>query len=294
MEITKEKIWITGASGFIGTRLVRSLAQAGYDIIALVRDSSKYSNTASIQYHNYNLTAQAQELMTLPIPDYIIHTAYIPYDRDHPQAIAENLSGTAILLEAGRKYNVKKLLFFSSQSAHSDASSSYGKSKFEIESILCGPGEIALRLGLVVGDGSGLYGRIKTIINKSPIVPLIGGGNQPVHLLWDEDLLEIVRLILRSPLSENLLHIAIPQALPIKNLYYKMASDMKKNPRFISLPYWPFDILFWLIALMPFDLGVSTENLDGLKQLTNFSPADNNYFKFNYTPLERMKCQSFS
>lgn len=289
METTKEKIWITGASGFIGARLVHSLAQAGYEMIALVRDCSKYTNTASVRYFKYDLTSKAEALRSLPIPDYIIHTAYIPYDKYHPQARAENLSGTALLLEAGRNYRVKKFLYFSSQSAHSEAHSFYGKSKYEIESLLDGPNEMALRLGLVVGEGSGLYGRIKNILLKSPFVPLIGAGNQPVHLLWDVDLLEIVHLILSSPLSERLLHIANPQSVPIKELYHKMARDMNKNPSFVSLPYWPFDIFFRILSFIPFDLGVTKENLDGLKQLKTFLPTDHNYYTYNYTSLDRMK-----
>ena len=51
-------IWITGASGFIGNKLVDYLGQSNDKIIALVRQPEKYKNhtvSANISYHSFDL-----------------------------------------------------------------------------------------------------------------------------------------------------------------------------------------------------------------------------------------------
>lgn len=287
-------IWITGASGFIGNKLVDYLGQSNDKIIALVRQPEKYKShsvSSNISYHSFDLLDPEQWLNSLPKPDCIIHCAYQPFNNTNKNASVVNYNATKSLVEYARNNGKARFIYLSTQSAHSDAKSVYGKSKLEIENILNQPNEYVLKLGLVLGNGQGLSTKIKSLLNKSKFIPLIGGGKQPIHYIADTDLLSIVDQIVKNRDVNNvqLYHVANPNAITIKSLYEYMSRKIGKSNIFLSLPYWIFDILFYCLELLPINLPVNRENLLGLKCLKYFNNEEHSYYPYLYKSIDEIE-----
>ena len=118
----------------------------------------------------------------------LIHTAYMPFKPGN-DAGRKNIDATLGLYEQCKKQGVL-FVFLSSMSAHENALSDYGKHKYELEQKLGKENCLIFKLGLVLGK-HGLFSRIQATVKKTGLAVLVGGGNQPIQVLYMGDLLEL-------------------------------------------------------------------------------------------------------
>ena len=245
-------IAITGANGFIGTGLVKHLSIAGYQVIALVHHIPKDKITG-VEYHYYDLGEQPDAALFKGV-DTLIHLAF-SFTRPRQSEPDINLEAAKHLLAL----NLKQYIFISSFAASADAKSYYGQCKHELESVFVG--HTIIRPGLVVGDG-GLFSRLRAQINKSPFVPLIAGGKQPMQLIALADLIAAIEKLVISE-TAGIFNLAHPKAITYKQVIVVASADSKRKPVFI--PVSP-PIIRNIIRVARF-LGkrnISEDNLDGL------------------------------
>ena len=125
-------ILITGATGFIGTQLVLSLAKASLDknlnvkLILVVRDKKKAQNLFLQEIHFSKIKIIEQDI-NKPINykgkvDYIIHTASNTSSKSFVKTPVEtintNLNGTKNILEFAKQNNVKSVVYLSSMEVY--------------------------------------------------------------------------------------------------------------------------------------------------------------------------------
>lgn len=116
-----EKILVTGASGFIGGRIVRQLALAGRPVKALVRASSsrrfaKGLPEGMVEVVEGDVMVEHTVYRSLAGCDRVFHVAAMTkfWDRD-PNAIeATAIQGTEAVLTAARKRGVRRVVYTSS------------------------------------------------------------------------------------------------------------------------------------------------------------------------------------
>ncbi|NTW82885.1 MAG: SDR family oxidoreductase [Chlorobiaceae bacterium] len=117
------KILVTGATGFIGSRLVEKLVSTSDQIFVLVRKTSDLSALADvrskIQLVYGDITDRASVEAAMPGMDYVYHTAGITYmgDRKNDQLYKINVDGTRNILQAAAAAGVKRVLHVSSITA---------------------------------------------------------------------------------------------------------------------------------------------------------------------------------
>jgi nucleoside-diphosphate-sugar epimerase len=100
-----------------------------------------------------------------------------------------NVQGTAKLFAKARSVGVSRLVLISTMSAYPGCISLYGRAKMEMERIAADYGALILRPGLVYGErAGGMYGSLEAQVQKSRVIPLIGGGDQVLYLVHEEDL----------------------------------------------------------------------------------------------------------
>jgi dihydroflavonol-4-reductase len=114
------KVFLTGASGFIGGNLARKLAENGYEINALVRKSSNLIGLEGLpvkifygDLHDREAIANAVKGCTA-----CFHVAarYSFWERDNSVFYLSNVEGTKNILNACRNEGVKKIIYTSSES----------------------------------------------------------------------------------------------------------------------------------------------------------------------------------
>lgn len=256
------KIAITGATGFIGGELVKYFTAQGHEVLKLQRQSVRRADERFYDVRSIN------SIPNLDGVDALIHTAFVRYDKQlMPDAADMNIRAALVLENACHKTNTK-FVFLSTMSAHSQAISQYGKHKYDIEQQLDLSESLVFKLGLVIGE-KGLFNTIKTTIQKSNIIPLVGNGVQPIQTVTVGDVCKVIEKGIQLKLS-GIYIVGTEQVYTIRDLYAAIAKCLGKNPTFVSLPYWMLSAAFKTIEVLHIPFNLSNENLLGLKQLKAF------------------------
>jgi nucleoside-diphosphate-sugar epimerase len=267
---SKPTVAITGASGFVGSALIEYFANKGWHVVGLVRRPSDSSNK-NITYRSYDITEPLGK-NTLSGVDYVVHTAYIKYGRKHPDAMELNIAGAKNLLISCKKQGVKKSLFMSTMSAHDNATSVYGRQKLAIEKLFVDAGGVALRSGLILGDG-GIVADMAQFMRSKHIVPVIGGGRQPLQTIAIYDLARVIEAALTKD-ATGLFTVATPQVYTYKAFYQALAHSLQIKVAFIPVPYYALLGAFNVAAALRLPLNLGADNLRGLKQLRSADTAE--------------------
>ncbi|MEG1942049.1 MAG: NAD-dependent epimerase/dehydratase family protein [Cetobacterium sp.] len=137
-----KKILLTGATGFVGSNLVRALIKRGYEVNILSRNSSNMWRLHDIydKLKDWKVDLLEKEKLKQVIqeinPDYICHLAIYggyPNQKEEKKIIETNFIGTINLLEALENIDFKCFI-------NTGSSSEYGiKSKKMNEEDICNP-----------------------------------------------------------------------------------------------------------------------------------------------------------
>jgi nucleoside-diphosphate-sugar epimerase len=257
-------VFVTGASGFVGSQLVKFLAARGWNVVGLVRDPERSETRKNVRYVAYDLHKPFDGAILEGV-DYLVHTAYVKFDRADKDAFEVNVSGTGRLLAAARECGVKKSIFMSSMSAHESAVSIYGRQKLAIEALLDASSDVILRCGLIVGNG-GIVHQMANFLRTKRVVPLVDGGTQPLQIISIHNLLQVIEQVLERDLHGRFV-VANPEVYAYKELYNTMGSQLGVNPMFVPVPFFVLLAAMRTIAFLRLPLAVNEDNLWGLKKL---------------------------
>lgn len=286
---------ITGASGFIGSRLTNLALIRGYSVKTLTRSDWSGSPPVPADQRYFGSLPDEIPPQALQGVDVVVHCA-ASVETDEERAMRVNVEGTIQLSRLAVEAGVQTLIFLSSQSARPDALSAYGKTKHKAEQLLLTQGGlniIILRPGLVTGSGSrGLYQRMSGMVDRLPVLPLLGGGKsivQPIHV---DDLCEaIFRCDARaSEFKNRILSLGHPQGISLADFLQKIAvARLGRRRPVMSLPLGPVEFGARLSEMVGIDLPINTGNLKALKVVEKMeTEADLAELNLTLRPLEQM------
>src|SRR5436190_4566318 len=111
-------VFVTGATGFLGSHVARALIEHGADLRLLVRASSNTNNIADLKADlvTGDLRDPASLEKGIAGCDVVFHVAadYRLWVRDPNEMYRSNVEGTRAILEAARKNGVRRVVYTSS------------------------------------------------------------------------------------------------------------------------------------------------------------------------------------
>src|SRR5262245_6799363 len=118
------RLFITGATGFVGGELARQLVAAGHRVVALVRDPARSAELTRLGVAVQAGDVTDRESMRAPMAgvDGVFHVAgwYRIGVRDKREASAVNVEGTRNVLELVRELGVPKAVYTSTANVFGD------------------------------------------------------------------------------------------------------------------------------------------------------------------------------
>jgi dTDP-4-dehydrorhamnose reductase len=147
------KVLVTGANGFTGQHLIKTLVDKGFEVVATSRNESRLPSHNNLTYYNIELTdvRNVENLFNLTRPDAVIHTAAMSKPDEcaaNPSLCkANNIEATQHLLDAGTKVGTQHFVYLSTDfifgeggpHAEEDVPAPlnlYGASKLEAEALV--------------------------------------------------------------------------------------------------------------------------------------------------------------
>jgi len=211
------KALVTGATGFVGNYLIEELLKHNYKITCLVRKETKLHNQNKINLVLGNITNKESVDEAVKGKDIVFHLVGIgnisALSRDSYEKFREvNVEGTRNVLDACKKYKVKKIIYLSSTAAMGlikksvinendicNPKTPYQKSKYESEQLIKGYIQrynlpvIILRPTMIYGPRM-KHGQILKIykLMKRGFFPFVDGGNATIPAVHVKDVVDAI------------------------------------------------------------------------------------------------------
>ncbi len=114
----KEKILVTGASGFVGSAVARKLVEAGFSVRALIRGTSPRAHLVglNLDFFEGDLRDRKSVERAMAGMRYVFHVAadYRLWAREPSEIFSSNVEGTRNLMEAAIAAGVERVVYTSS------------------------------------------------------------------------------------------------------------------------------------------------------------------------------------
>lgn len=172
------KVFLTGATGFVGGHLLRDLVARGHECACLVRRAGRLAAPAREVLGDATRPEGLAEAMAGS--EALIHLVGIIREFPERGVTFERLhvEATRNVLEAARQAKVARYLHMSAGGAREGASTPYHRTKWAAEELVhvSGLSWTVFRPSIVFGPGDGFVSLLARLIRRSPVVPVIGDG----------------------------------------------------------------------------------------------------------------------
>ncbi len=252
------RILVTGATGYIGVRLVHALASHHeYDVIATGRSAS-YGWPEGVRFVQVDLS---QPCWTDGLPngiDVVVHLAqskrYRAFPEGVPDVVAVNVRSTVDLADWSYRHGVRRFLLASTGTVYPtgkdqplreddppNPASLYGASKLSAELLLQHYGSlfdvVLMRIFGVYGPGQTdmlIPSTIRRIIDDEEIT-LAGGVGLYVSPLFVTDCVAMISALIRAPSLGSVRHVNLagPEAVSLAQIVAILESLLARRARIV-------------------------------------------------------------
>ena len=250
---------VTGAGGYVGSRIVAALRAGGYAVVALSR-----APIAGMEHLAFDLRGEipsAEQFRRHGITA-LVHAAWDFSPRDMNEARRINVAPSARLARDAVAAGAS-LVAISTMSAFAGCLSVYGRSKLEMEQAFLDEGGLVLRPGLIWSDAPG--GMVGTLdrLARLPVAPVIAGAGK-LYAIHADDLAALVLRAVEKPPAAQVLTAAHPRPYSFGETLRLRARAAGGRPLLLPVP-WP---LVWLgvrmLELLKPASGLRTDSIMGL------------------------------
>lgn len=236
------KIFLTGATGYIGKRLLIHLLSQGHTVICSVRDKKRFNTTLyqnyldqlSIVEHDYNDPATLTPVdQDIDAAYYLIHSMSSNADFSKAEKIsARNFSETI------EKTFCRQVIYLTGI-VNEDKLSKHLQSRKDVEEELRSEkyNLTVLRAGIIIGSGSASFEIIRDLVEKLPVMiapKWLKTKCQPVAI---RNVIEFLAGVMEKPFTYNRhFDIAGPDVLSYKQMLLIFAQERNLRRAIFSVP----------------------------------------------------------
>lgn len=263
------KVLVTGANGYIGTRLIPLLIEKGNHVVALVRNPQRFKQpkNGTVEVIKGDLL-DAKTIQNLP--EDIDATYYLVHSMSDDPGLFSFRDRTAALnfMVAIQKTRCKQLIYLSGLVADAKLSE-HLSSRLEVEEIFKqGPIPVTvLRASIIIGSGSASFEMIRDLVEKLPIMVTPRWVRKKCQPIAIADVLEYLTLVLHhEKCLGKTFEIAGPEKITYKDMLLRFAKIRGLKRLLIPLPVLsPRLSSYWLIFITSTNYYLARSLIDSLK-----------------------------
>lgn len=184
---------VTGSSGYVGSRLVVSLAKAGYEVTATARDTDKlaaFDWPASVDRVRMDVSESASIRAALAQTPGVDVAYFLVHSIGEGDFAEQDLASARRFAAAARDAGVARIVYLGGF-VPDEKLSEHLESRSEVGDALGDAGVelVWLRAAIILGAGSTSFELIRHIADRVPIIPVPTWMNHPVAPIAIDDVL---------------------------------------------------------------------------------------------------------
>lgn len=256
------RVFVTGASGLIGSHLASELVDRGHEVVALCRGGSDTSflDRIGCRIVRGDVRAGAERMApSMAGCDRVVHTAAQVYaGGSWPKVRESNVDGTRNVLTAARLSGAEHVVHVSTVAVYGRAAPKtdedapidtpippgdlYARSKREAEAVARGIEErrglpvTIVRPAAVYGERDRLMAPALAALLRWPVVALLGPGHNTLPVVYAGNVATAIRRTLEKCAGGDTYNVSLDHPLTQRALFDGLARGLGKKPRFVSLP----------------------------------------------------------
>lgn len=272
-DATASRIFVTGATAYIGGRLVPRLLEAGYRVRCLARSPRKLEARSWARHPNVEIVPGdvgspdlSETMRGCDAAYYLVHSmlaagsSYASRDRD----LATNFSGNA------EKAGVRRIVYLGGLGETGEGLSKHLRSRREVEDALA-TGSVpvtVLRAAMIVGSGSASFEILRYLVERLPVMVTPRWVRTPCQPIAVRNVLNYLIATLDTPETiGRTIDIGGPEVLSYLEILQTMASSLGL-PRRLVLPVpvlTPRLSSLWIQLVTPLSRHIARPLAEGLR-----------------------------
>lgn len=263
-------VLVTGASGYIGGRLVPELLARGYCVRVMVRaDSPEYQSLwpqAQVVVGDAHYVNQLERALEG------VHTAYYLIHSLHlgpGEFEAADIKAAINFREAAAKMDVKRIIYLGGLGDTRVPLSSHLRNRMEVATqLIRGSVPVTiLRAAIIIGSGSASYEMIQHLIRKLPIIAVPRSTLNRCQPISIRDVVKYLVGALEVPeMAGQYFDIGGSEILSYKEMMHDLARLLNKKTIIVPIPFSSMTVYAYLVSLLtPVPNAITQCLMKGLK-----------------------------
>ena len=238
------RVFVTGATGFVGRAVIQAVRAEGHAVRCLVRRGSEpdLHGFEAIERVEGDVLAPAATLEAgMAGCDTVIHLVGII--REHPTRgiTFERIHhhGTQNVLGAARHAGVRRYLHMSALGTRANARARYHQTKWAAEEAVRGSGLAwtIFRPSIIYGVGDGFVSMLARMVRRLHVVPLIGDGRQRLQPVSVEQVAAgFARAVTLEASAKQTYTVAGAETVSMHELLALIGATLHRRVRTIAVP----------------------------------------------------------
>ena len=265
------KILLTGATGYIGKRLLPALLKEGHEVVCCVRDKKRFH--PNIPGNNKISVLEIDFLKDPPKTDLIkdIDAAYyLIHSMSSNVSDFSKLEETSVknFIDLIKKTNIKQIIYLGGIT-NEEKLSKHLASRKNVENILSQSGipVTTLRAGIIVGSGSASFEIIRDLVEKLPVMITPKWLNTKHHPIAVRNIIQyLTGVLIKEELYNCSFDVGGPDILTYKEMLLQFAKVRELKRLIISVPVMtPRLSSYWLYFVTSTSYKLAVNLVDSMK-----------------------------
>ncbi|EPA06474.1 NAD dependent epimerase/dehydratase family protein [Candidatus Nitrosarchaeum limnium BG20] len=261
-------ILVTGATGFIGSRLIRNLVSNGFTVKGMSRSKlTDKTNVKYIQADVFDVEQLESAMNGIEVAYYLLHS--MEGDKEHWREFASREKIQAQnFLKAATNANVKRIIYLGGLVNDSIELSPHMRSRKEVGEILAS-GNIPvtqLRASLIIGAQGGSYAMLRYLVERLRVMVTpswVKSLAQPIAV--DDVIAYLVGCLNHPETSGKIFEIGGPDIMTYEELMRVYSAYLNKNLFVIQIPFLTTRLSsYWVDLITPVKASLARPLIDSL------------------------------
>ena len=263
------RILLTGATGYVGGRLLKTLETGNHSICCLARRpenlAGKVADTTEVVRGDLlDVDSLNRAMAGVAVAYYLVHSLGSSGDFE-----AEEAAGAQNFADAARAAGVSRVIYLGGLGAVSDATSPHLRSRWRVGDILRSSGAtvIEFRASIVIGSGGVSFEMVRALVERLPVMITPRWVSVPAQPIAVNDLLAYLQAALTIPVDgSRVFEIGGADVVSYGGLMREYARQRGLRRRMIAVPVLtPRLSSLWLGLVTPVYARVSRKLIDSLR-----------------------------